>query len=708
MKAKKILLALAILALPAVLFAAEPVGKILLNLKDAEIEGVVKTISELTGKNFILDERVRGKVTVISPTELTPAEAYEVFQAILNVKGFTIVPAADNVFKIVPLAEAKQSNIETADKTSDPGDRLVTRLVTLKNVSPQSIVTVLDQLRSRFGGVTAYEPSNLLIITDANSNIDRLLGIIAALDVPTPGVEMEVFKLKYADAAGISNTVTQALTQTGQKKRGTKAAPMPGQPVSVGDGGGILPKVIPDARTNTLIVIGDASAIADARSLIQTLDVELPSGKGRINVVQLKYASAETMAQVLGSLAQSGQKKAQTPGASGAVQPRAPAIPAPQPAAQPTPATVKTEDLTAQFDEPVTITADKATNSLVIVAQQQDFQTLKAVIDRLDVLRPQVLVEALIMEMSYKKMLELGVEWRTTNNPGSNNPNVVSGTNFGNMSGLANLTTNPFAAPTGMFLAAIDGTVTLGGTTFPNIGALVTALQTKGDVEVLSTPHLLTTDNEEAEIVVSDNLPFKTSTVYDSNGNPRDNFEYKDVGLTLRFTPQINDDDFVKLKVYQETSSVISSTTASQLAPTTTKRTARTTVVVKDGATVVIGGLIQDNKDLNQSQVPCLGDIPLLGALFKNQNNSMGKTNLMIFLTPHVVRDQLKLEKLSRDSRAKADAFAKSKKDVDSMVGGIKDLTGLGSEEKSVLSPDRGSEPKPEAVPGAKAGEEKK
>lgn len=692
MKLLRILLVLALLGLPAAA-SAEAAGKVALNFKDAEIEGVVKFISELTGKNFILDERVRGKITVISPTELTLPEAYEVFQSILGVKGFTIVPAADNVFKIMPLAEAKQSNIETDDKTGDPGDRLVTRLVTLKNASPTSLIQILDQLRSRFGGVTAYEPSNLLIITDSNSNIERLMNIIQALDVPSPGVEMEIFRLSYADASSVSNTLSAALAQTGTKRRSARV-PMPGQPPAPGQGDGQTPaKVIADSRTNSIIVIADEGAMADAKSLIRALDVELPPGKGRINVVKLKYATAETIASVLGSLTQAGQKAKQAAPAQ-----MKPAAPAAQPAMTdkpPAAVSVKTDDMAFKFEEPVTIAADKSTNSLVIVAEPGDFAVLKSVIDKLDVLRPQVLVEALVIQMSYKKMLELGVEWRTTNNPSSPNPNLVAGTNYGNMAGLANLATNPFSTPTGMALAAVDGTIKLGGITYPNIAALVTALQTKGDVEIISTPHALATDNEEAEMAVADNLPFKTSTVYDSNGNPRDNFEYKDVGLTLKFTPQINDDGFVKLKISQENSTVLSNTTANQLAPTTSKRSVKTTIVVKDGSTVVIGGLIQDDKEVNNSSVPCLGDLPVLGGLFGTQKKSLGKTNLMIFLTPHVVREPGMLEKLTEEQRQKSDAFMKTKKVAGSISETIKDATGLGEPVESTL--------KPQARPGAEA-----
>jgi general secretion pathway protein D len=267
------------------------------------------------------------------------------------------------------------------------------------------------------------------------------------------------------------------------------------------------------------------------------------------------------------------------------------------------------------------------------------------------------------MEISYKRAMELGVEWRTTTDPSKNQVNVIGGSNFGGISSLAQ---NPFAGPSGLFLAAVDGTVKVGDKTFANIGALVHALQTKGDVDVLSTPHLLTTDNEEAEIIVSDNIPFQTSEKFDSNGQPIFTFEYRDVGLTLRFTPQINDDDFVKLKIFQEVSDIVSTTTGgTENAPSTTKRSAKTTVVAKDGSTVVIGGLIKSKRGMNQSSVPCLGDIPIMGALFRSRSDSTDKTNLMIFLTPHIIRTNEDMAKQAAKKQKQYDALREEKRLLD-------------------------------------------
>jgi general secretion pathway protein D len=396
-------------------------------------------------------------------------------------------------------------------------------------------------------------------------------------------------------------------------------------------------KIIPDTRTNSLIVIADPETMADIKIMIEALDVEIPKGTGKINVYYLKYADAENVAAVLTAISKSAGTKAR-PG-------------------QPQQVTRKVTEVPVEFEEPVQVTADKATNSLVIIASPQDYEILKGVIEKLDIRRPQVLIEALIVEMTYDKALELGIEWRSTNDPTSDNFSVVGGTNFGEIGSLVtNLGTSPVVGASGMFLAAIDGTVELNGVTFPNIAALIRALQTQGDVNVLSTPHLLTTDNEEAEIVVSDNIPFQTSQKFDSNGNPIFTFEYRDVGLTLRFTPQINEDDYVKLKLFQEISQVLSFTTGTtENAPSTTRRSTKTTVVTRDGSTIVIGGLIQDNDTLNVSSVPCLGDLPLLGYLFRVQSTTKRKTNLLIFLTPHVIKTMADIEQITETKREEFD-----------------------------------------------------
>ncbi|WP_025323930.1 type II secretion system secretin GspD [Deferrisoma camini] len=620
------------LVLAAWVTAASAAPKaITMNFKDAEIEAVVQFISELTGRNFILDEKVRGKITVIAPGKVTPEEAYQVFQAILNVKGFTIAPVTDKVYKIVATREAKQTSIETMEEGAEPGERFVTRLLPLKFVQAETVAGILAPLVSKDSSVVAYAPTNTLILTDSLSNIERLVKIIDALDVKTVDTVFEVIPIRYAAAETLAKNLSQAVTQKGRTvrrrptPRGKANVQVQAEQVSV--------KIIPDSRTNSLIVIADPQTLAEIKKMIQALDVEIPRGSGKINVYYLKYADAENVASVLTAISKSAGTKAK-PGQPQVKRPKVTEVP-------------------VEFEEPVQITADKATNSLVIIASPRDYETLTAVIEKLDVRRPQVLVEAAILEMSYEKSLELGVEWRTVNDISRDQPNVFGGTNFGTITPLMQ---NPLNVPTGLFLGAVKGTITFNNQTFLNVGALIRALQKSGDVNVLSTPHILTTDNEEAEIVVSDNIPFQTSQKFDTNGNPIFTFEYRDVGLTLRITPQINDDDYVKLKLFQEISQIVSTTTGTSTnAPTTTRRSAKTTVVVKDQTTVVIGGLIKDNTQVNVSSVPCLGDIPFLGALFRTSSNANQKTNLLIFLTPHIIRTMDQITEITREKRATFD-----------------------------------------------------
>ncbi len=639
-KALRLLLAWAALSAiagaAAVAAAAPPAGaderRITMNFKDAELEAVVQFMSEVAGKNFILDEKVRGKVTVISPTKVTPAEAYEVFQAILGVKGFTIVPAG-KVLKIVATREAKQTNIETVQQDSaPPGDRFVTRLLPLKHVEAEAMAGILAPLVSKDSSIVAYAPTNTLILTDAYSNIERLVEILSALDVETVETTFQIIQLRYAAADAVAKSLSQAIVERGRSSR-RRTAPRAQPNVQV-QAEGTAVKIIPDSRTNSLIIIADPTSLEDLKTMIKALDVEIPKGSGKINVYYLKYADADNVASVLTAISKSAGTK-------------------PKPGQPPTPpggASAVTGEVSVQFEEPVQITADKTTNSLVIIASPQDYEILRSVIEKLDIRRPQVLVETVIIEMSYEKSLELGVEWRSVNDPTADSTTAFGGTNFGQLANLA--VGGPLAVPSGLFLGAVKGTLKFAGREFLNVGALVRALQGTGDVNVLSTPHVLTTDNEEAEIVVSDNIPFKTSEKFDSNGNPISTFEYRDVGLTLRLTPQINEDEFVKLKMFQEVSDIVDTATGgSTNAPRTTKRSAKTTVVVRDNSTVVIGGLIKDSTKNIQSAVPCLGDLPLLGYLFRSSKDETRKTNLLIFLTPRIIRNMGQIEDISKGLR---------------------------------------------------------
>ncbi len=512
---------------------------ITLNFTNIDITALVKVMSELMHRNFILDERVAGKVTLMTPTRISPDEAYQVFLSALEMKGFTAVDDGA-ITRIVPAATARQSGLKVIKDTGFNDQGFVTKLVRLTYVNPNEIVRTLTPLVSKDGSMISYPATNSLIITDAVPNIRKMESLIRALDMPAS------------------------------------------------------------------------------------------EGKGKINVYYLRHANSEDFAKVMGALVS-----------------RLPA--APPGGAQPVgPATI--------LEGQVTISSDKATNSLIIVASPGDYETIKDVIQKLDIRRRQVYVEAAIIEMSLTKARELGFEFLYAPRAiqsGANAPTTpLGGTNFGNIGGLVAGGPAGLANTNGLTIGAIKGTFSYNGVNYLNVGALLHALQTDGDVNVLSTPNILTTDNQKAEIMVGQNVPFVASQTQSATtgGVPTYNIDRKDVGITLKLTPQITSDDNVRLDIYQEISDLV--TTAginpNLLGPSTSKRSASTTVVIKDRETMVIGGLIRDNVTSSTSKVPFLGDIPILGWLFKTKKTSVEKTNLMIFITPYIIKNEGEGEEITR------------------------------------------------------------
>jgi general secretion pathway protein D len=514
---------------------------ITLNFTNIDIAALVKVMSEFTRRNFILDEKVAGKITLMTPTKISPEEAYQVFLSALEIKGFTAVEDG-RIIRIVPTAAARQSGLRVMQDGDMKGEGYVTKLLRMSYVNPQDIVRTLTPLITKDGNLIAYPATNSLIITDS------------------------------------------------------------------------------------------VSAIRKIERLIQALDVATPTGKGKINVYYLKHANSEDIAKVMQALVS-----------------RLPVPPSGGAAAQaPTgPATI--------LEGAVTITADKLTNSLIIVASPIDFEIMKDVIQKLDIRRRQVYVEAAIIEMGLSKSNELGFEFQGTNRTNLENSNqttVIGGTNFG---GIAPATTGPaaFANFTGLAVGAVKGTFKFNGVEYLNIGALLRALQSDADVNVLSTPNILTSDNQKAEIMVGENVPFITGqsqSAATGGASILTTVERKDVGISLKITPQITSEDNVRLELYQEISNVVETAglNANTVGPTTSKRSANTTVVVKDRETMVIGGLIRDNVTSSERKVPLLGDIPVLGWLFKYRTSKVEKVNLMIFITPYIINNERDAEAITR------------------------------------------------------------
>ena len=580
-----------------------------IDFNDVDINVFIKFIAELTGKNFIVDNRVKGKVTIISPAKISVDEAYLVFESVLEVHGFTTVDSG-NVIKIVSSPEARTKSIETLTeyRSMDPEDKLVTQLVPLRYADPNTITRLFRPLISKSSVILPYQPTNMLIITDFYSNIKRLMRILKTIDVPGVGQELTVIPLQHADAQKLVRTLSTVF----QRRRAAKKGASPDD----------VTKFVADERTNTIVVLASEDDTARVKELISRLDQEMPRGKEKIHVYYLENAVAEELAKVLQSLSTK---------------------------AKPTQAKGKKE--APIVSEKTNITADKATNSLIIMAEKDDYMVLQDIIQKLDIPRAMVYIESLIMEVNIDNGFSLGAEWIAMGETDLNSDSAAVGggfsggeTGFSNLGGLLAPAAGIATLPAGFSMGVFSEPLKIGDLTFPNLSAIVQAFKKDKDVHILSTPQIMTTDNEEASITVGKNVPYLTksgsSTVESYN-----TYEYKDVGITLKITPQISKDKRIRLKIAQEITKLDTALTSGDR-PTTLKRTVDTTVIVNDKNTVVIGGLIDDSLSTTEYKVPCLGSIPGLGWAFKSLSNSREKTNLFVFLTPHVVKSPLDAKKM--------------------------------------------------------------
>lgn len=591
--------------------AAKDQRFVTIDFDNVDIQVFIKFISELTGKNIVIDDKVKGKVTVISPKKIAVDEVYKVFESVLDVNGFTTVQSGD-VIKIVQSQQAKEKGMETRlqHEAAMMEDKYVTQIISLDHASPDEMKRVLDPLISKTSVILSYPPTGMLVIADVMSNIKRLREIIEALDVEGVGEQISYIPLKYAAA---TETI-KSLNAVFQQQKGTMA------PI----------KLVADERTNALMIAATENDTTRVRELIALMDKEVPKGAGLIRVYYLQNAKAEDAAKVLTGLQQ------QTKTADG------------KPVA---------------VSKSVQIVADKSTNSLIITADNADYPILEDVIKKLDISRSMVYLEALIMEVNTSKNFKLGVEWQGANplTYDGKTGAVIGGVSgeggkYNIASGL--LSTAAGAIPTlpsGLSLGVIGQSITIatvGGTTltFPNLSAFIQAYQSDSDVRILSTPQLLTLDNEEAEMTVGSNVPYITrqDTTIGSTTN-YSNYEYKDVGITLKVTPQINKEGYVRLKLDQTVTNLDKA--SDPFRPTTLKRAAKTTVTVRSGDTVVIGGLISDTTSEGISKVPLLGDIPLLGWLFKYKSKSGEKTNLFIFITPRIIEKPEDAKNIHQDKK---------------------------------------------------------
>ena len=568
------------------------------NYKDADLKQIIEAVGEVTGKNFLIDPRVSGQVTMLSSQPMTPDAFYEAFLSILEVHGYIAVPS-EGLIKILPNASARQyPGFLSTDGAG--ADDVVTQVIQVQNVGAAQLVPILRPLIPQYGHLAAHPGSNMLIISDRAANVTRMVNIIRRID-QSNDEDIEVVPLSHASAAEIVRVLT-TLTQTPRT-----------------DGMPVTTSLVADARTNSVLIGGDRSERLRLRALIAHLDTPLEDG-GDTQVRYLRYADAEELS---GKLQQHFTAQAQAAGGAAGT------------AAGPAGASQ------------VSVWADTQTNALVINAPPKMMRSLMQIVDKLDIRRAQVLVEAIIVEVTADKASELGVTWAID---GSGSNSVVgvtnfpaAGTNIIDLAGLLGGGDTP-ANPTGVigpgFTTGV-GRISESGTSF---AAILNALEGDADTNIISTPTLVTTDNEEASINVGQEVPFVTGSFSNTGGNqgginPFQTINRESVGVKLTITPQINEGDAILLKIAQEISSIAESATSGAADLITNERTIETTVIVEDGGILVLGGLIEDTLRENTQQVPILGRVPLLGILFRNRSVQKVKTNLMVFIRPKILRD---------------------------------------------------------------------
>lgn len=687
--------------------ADDDAGSTEINVKNAELESVIRIFSKKTKRNYILDERVKGRVSIFLPGKISPDESIRILDSVLALKGFTTVPIGDNLWKIVPSKEARQATIPTLTESTDkPSATMVTRLFPLKFVNSEDVKQVVTPLVTGDGLVQAYTGTNSLIIIDQEDNIERIISIIEALDVPYTDRDMTIIPIKYADATEIAQKLDEILGEKSASSQSSGGEPSTmdlirarvrevaaarGLPSAVapGEAGGgssaaalagatsatvaaraRAPKIIPDQRTNSIIVIADEDMTARIRALISQLDSKVDKSGNRFYVYRCQHAKADELASVLGGLVsgssgssasrRSSSSSSSSRSGSQSSGMRSSSLSGGTSSQQSSsqnqvgsPSLFGSEggrgQGTVSLGENVSITADPATNSLIISAGKSDYQKILSLLEKLDIKRRQVLVEAMLLEVGIDDTTSMGMEFLISG--GGADGGIMAKSDYG---GLASLLADPTKLSNFSVAAASSGSLTLGDDiTIPSQTVLLSAAQQNSNVNVLSAPNVLATDNEQAEIIVGQNVPFlaSTSTSETNLNNTFNQVDRQDVGITLRITPQISSNNFVTLKIFTEVSNVIIATLNSSLGPTTTKRASETTVITKDSQMVVIGGLMSDDVTQTDQGVPFLKDVPVFGALFRQSAEQRKRTNLLIFITPRIVKDQFDARDVTIEGR---------------------------------------------------------
>ncbi len=608
---------------------AAPEEAITLDFKDIELSDFIQTISELTGKNFVYDQSVRGKATIISSQPMTRDEAYRLFLTVMNIKGYTVVPSG-STNKIIEIKDARVNSLPTSGYANS-SDQYVTRMLTLKHIDAADVASaIISPLMAQTGNIVVYEPSNKLIITDNAANIQRFATILRELDQPGEVQQMRVIELRYADAvetAKICNDLLESGDTTSARTRRDRKVTTSSTSTKS--------KIIAYERANKLIAAVTDEELKLLTNLIKELDRKPAQDQSRINLYALKNADAVSLSESLNTML-SGEK----PGAD-----------------KISPGMAKTA-----FSSAITISPDKPTNSLIINATPEDYRAIENIIRELDVQRRQVYVEALILELSMQATEDLGIGLQGGFEAGSDG--VIGGSiNIDGTVDASLLNTSVQGILAGGFGKLISYTDTSGNTiSIPAFSALLRLSKVDSDVNILSAPRLLTSDNEEAEIIVGSNVPIITSTLTDTGSRDglaqSSTVERKDVALILRITPQIIDGDQLRMKIYQETTAIDNTNTVGnvdEVGPTFTTRKLTSTVLARNSQNIVLGGLISTDKQRIITKVPLLGDIPLLGYLFRTSYVEDKKTNLLIFITPTIIESAQVLDEITKDEQLEFD-----------------------------------------------------
>ncbi|WP_317922602.1 type II secretion system secretin GspD [Cupriavidus sp. TA19] len=660
--------------------------QVVLNFVNADLDSVIKAVGQATGKNFVIDPRVKGTVNLVTEQPVSRAQALQTLGSVLRMQGYAMVES-NGFTKVVPEADAKlQGSPTVIGAAPSRGDQVVTQVFRLNYESANNLVPVLRPMIAPNNTITAYPANNTLVITDYADNLRRLARIIAAIDAPATG-EVELVPLRHALASDTALVLQKLLDPAAAGAAGGGAAP--------GADASLRTSVVAEPRSNALMIRASSRArLQQARQLIEKLDQPY-ARPGNIWVVPLKNADAVKLAATLraivaadSSFASSTQPGTGGAGGVGGIGGAGGMTSVATPAGgQFTGGTTGTQTgmrsgtsgtgggaygnsaFAASFGtstQPTTggiIQADPSTNSLIITASEPVYRNLRGVIEDLDARRAQVYIESMIVEVTATQASELGIQWQGLISSSSGNNNVFAGTNFGSGGqNILNLTlagalfdTNRTAG-----IAAAQGLVQdVGGLNLGivnkamGLGALLRALGSNGSVNLLSTPNLITLENEEAKILIGQNIPITTGSYAQTGGaasvTPFQTFDRKDVGITLRVKPQITDGGLVKMQIFQESSSVVAGTLTQVQGPTTNVRSIETNVLVDDGQIIVLGGLIEDSYGDGVQKVPLLGDIPLIGGLFRYENKNRSKTNLLVFLRPYVMRTAGAADRLTAD-----------------------------------------------------------